>query len=363
MAVLRRVPVPVLAAVLTVGVAACGGGEPPGASAAGGGADSAAGGAATSVALPGGPVTFRGTIPCADCPGIELTVTLLPDGTFRLRQRYLDRDPGTTWLDLGRWTEEGGRLDLRGSGERPAHFRRFAWDSIRILDGEGREIPSGLPYGLPRAAEVDPVEDVQLLQGMMTYMADAAVFAECRTGAAFPIAQEGAYLALERAYLAERPAPGGPLLVRVRGSLALRPGMEGGETTSLVVDAFEGTEPGAGCGEAVADLPLEGTEWVLVELAGAPLPDGAEATLLLDGSEWQASGRGGCNRFSGPYRLEGGSLTFGNMAATRMACTGPAMEVEDAYLRILARIGGYRVMGADLQLLAEEGVVARFRSR
>ncbi len=212
-------------------------------------------------------------------------------------------------------------------------------------------------------SEADASGNVRLLEGMMAHTTDAAVFAECRTGAAYPIAQEGAYLALKRAYLADRQAPGEPLLVRVWGSLALRRGMESGETTALVVDAVESTEPGAGCGEAVVDLPLEGTEWTLVELGGEPLPEGVQATLLLDGTGKHAVGSGGCNPFAGSYRLEGARLTFGDLAGTRTACAGPAAEVEGAYLRTLGRVGGYRLMGDGLHLLAEEGVVARFRSR
>jgi heat shock protein HslJ len=309
-------------------------------------------------------MTFRGTIPCADCPGIELTVTLLPDGTFRLRQRYLDRDPLTTWLDLGRWTEEdGGRLALRGVGEGPVWFARFGWDSLRVLDGERRELPSDLPSGLRRAGEVDPVHDVQPLEGMVARSAAGAmIFAECRTGVAFPVSMEGAYAELERAFW-KGSAAAEPLLVRVRGSLLGGPAEGDPGATSLVVEAVEGAFPGAGCAETVSDLPLEGTEWLLLELAGSPLPAGIVATLLLDGTDGQATGSGGCNSFVGRYGLHGARLTFANLAIAARACTSPTKDMEEAYLRTLARVGGYRLMGADLQLLAEEGVVARFRSR
>ena len=238
---------------------------------------------------------------------------------------------------------------------------RFAWDSLRMLDGDAQEIPSGLPYGLGRAAEVDPVEDVQPLQGMVTRAAGTLVLAECLTGTTFPVSRSGAYAELERALVEGSLEPGRPLLVRVRGSLTA--GSGDGAAPSLVVHAVDGADPGAGCGEAVADLSLEGTEWTLVELEEAPVPEGVQATLVLDGAEKQASGSGGCNHFSGPYRLQGGSLTFGNLAATEMACAGPGMEVEGAYFRTLGRVGGYRLTGDGLQLLAEEGVVARFRSR
>lgn len=231
--------------------------------------------------------------------------------------------------------------------------------------GEPTDAPTARSApGSARASSAAPAPDsVQQLTGMMTYAADAAVFAECATGTTYPVAQEGAYLELERAYLRDRPGPGEPLLVRVRGSLAPRAGMEGGERISLVVEALLGTEPGAGCGEERADLPLEGTEWALVELGGAPLPEGVGATLLLDRDAGRASGSDGCNMFTGPYRLSGASLTFGDVAVTARACAGTVGEVARAYLRVLTRVGGYRLLGAELELLAEEGVVASFRSR
>ncbi|MHB1193903.1 MAG: META domain-containing protein [Longimicrobiales bacterium] len=348
-----RVALAVWCAVVGGGAAACGRGQPEDAA-----AEAAEGSRADAS---GAPMTFRGTVPCADCPGIEITVTLLSDGTFRLRQRYLDRDPLTTWFDLGRWSEaEGGRLALRGKGEGPMWLARFAWDSLRMLDGDGQEIPSDLPFGLARAAEVDPVEDVQPLQGMVTHAAGTLVFAECLTGTTFPVSRSGAYAELERALVEGILEPGRPLLVRVRGRLT--GGSGDGAAPSLVVHTVDGAEPGAGCGEAVADLSLEGTRWTLVELEGVPVPEGVRVTLVLDGAGRHASGSGGCSPFAGSYRLEGASLTFGDLAITRASCALPAAEVELAYLRTLGRVGGYRLTGDGLDLLAEEGVVARFRS-
>ncbi|MCA0934415.1 copper resistance protein NlpE N-terminal domain-containing protein [Vibrio alginolyticus] len=36
--------------------------------------------------------TYLGTIPCADCPGIDISITLNQDGTYKLEQTYQDRD-------------------------------------------------------------------------------------------------------------------------------------------------------------------------------------------------------------------------------------------------------------------------------
>jgi len=91
--------------------------------------------------------------------------------------------------------------------------------------------------------------------------------------------------------------------------------------------------------------------------------EGVRATLLLDGTEHRASGSGGCNTFGGPYRLEGASLTFGNLAATLRSCPGPVAAVEAAYLGALGGVGGYRLMGASLELLSGEGTALRFLAR
>ena len=36
--------------------------------------------------------TYAGTLPAADCPGIETRLTLKKDGTFDLHMKYIDRD-------------------------------------------------------------------------------------------------------------------------------------------------------------------------------------------------------------------------------------------------------------------------------
>lgn len=114
----------------------------------------------------------------------------------------------------------------------------------------------------------------------------------------------------------------------------------------------------------VTPLPaLEGSEWFVVELEGAPPPDRVEATLTLDREAGQATGSGGCNRYTGAYDLAGARLTFGTMANTRMACPADAMIFEGAYLAALGSVGSYRLTGSTLDLLGETGAVVRLRAR
>ena len=81
----------------------------------------------------GAPATYTGRLPCADCPGIRLTVTLLPDSTYRLRQVYEERP--AVYHQVGRWSvdEKGTRLILV-SGTSPAQrFQIVGLDSLWAL--------------------------------------------------------------------------------------------------------------------------------------------------------------------------------------------------------------------------------------
>ncbi|MEA5415315.1 hypothetical protein [Synechococcus sp. BA-132 BA5] len=102
--------------------------------------------------------------------------------------------------------------------------------------------------------------------GMFTYMADAASIRLCATGQQLPVAMEGDFLALQRAYLQARPAdqPGQPLFVELQGRITQRPSMEPGQPPrrTLVVETFKTIRPGQEC-PAPLVAPLRGTDWRL----------------------------------------------------------------------------------------------------
>lgn len=205
-------------------------------------------------------------------------------------------------------------------------------------------------------------ETASSLRGMYRYWADAAIFADCGTGSSYWVVPEGDALAVERAYLDAREEPGEPVLVTLRGTLGVRPGMEGSPVDALVVEAFEAVWPGMGC-EGPVDGVLEGVEWVLVGLPGGfDIPAGARATLTLEREGRLLSGSTGCNRYSGAYELEGGFLTLSATGSTRMACGEALMRLEASYLEALRATGSFRLNGSRLDLLGESGVVARLDS-
>jgi heat shock protein HslJ len=64
----------------------------------------------------------------------------------------------------------------------------------------------------------------------------------------------------------------------------------------------------------------------------------AQGRLMFDPGDQgtsRLSGTAGCNRFSGNWKQDGATLQLGPMAATRMACPPPAMEIEQRVVALL----------------------------
>lgn len=88
--------------------------------------------------------TFAGTLPCADCPGIDTRLDIAADGTFTLSETYQDRD--TTSEARGTWTiDAAGKqllLDPETKDGTDRHFELVSKDELRALDTAGEPIDS-----------------------------------------------------------------------------------------------------------------------------------------------------------------------------------------------------------------------------
>jgi len=106
---------------------------------------------------------------------------------------------------------------------------------------------------------------------------------------------------------------------------------------------------------------IVGPVWVAQEIAGTPVSGEAPITLQL-GADGRASGRGGCNGYGGPYTLAGDAITFGPLAATKMACAPAVMDQEQRYFDMLAQVKEYAVADDGALLLeTKEGKQIRLK--
>ncbi|MDE5708771.1 MAG: META domain-containing protein [Alistipes sp.] len=118
------------------------------------------------------------------------------------------------------------------------------------------------------------------------------------------------------------------------------------------------------CDGVRSDKPLEGTVWKLTSMEGIPaaaIDSEADAfTLSFDGEEMLAAGRTNCNRFFCNYEAIDGTLAFGEMGTTRMAC--PDMEFEEAFVRMLGEVDGFSIDGEELTLFSDGQALASFEA-
>ena len=211
------------------------------------------------------------------------------------------------------------------------------------------------------------VGDARRMRGLYRYMADAASFFDCASGDQFPVLEEGANVALQRAYLAARPAPGAPLLATVDARLVMRPLEDGGSPRpALQVERFVAIAQQAQCEVSTSSAAsLENTYWKLTTLRGMPVVVAdrqREPHLILQPEQHRVAGSGGCNRVAGGYTLAGDRITFGRVAGTMMACTA-GMDQERGFLDALGTVARWSIEGQRLDLIDSRGdVLLRFEA-
>ncbi|UWR22145.1 META domain-containing protein [Sulfitobacter sp. S190] len=281
-------------------------------------------------------------------------LSLGADQTFMLSRTFQtgERD------SLGRWAADptAGTLVMRDGAEMPLVIRRTNAGGLSVIDAHTGEAFSGT---LTLSDAEPPTLADMMMGGMMTYMADAAVFEDCVSGATFPVAQERDYLAAERAYLADRAAPGAPLYVMIEGGIQVRPAMEGPDRQMVIVDRFIRTRPGVSCDRQRAEATLQNTYWRIDALTGEPVTmgdGGREPHIVLEASVTGAyRATVGCNRMRGRYILDGNSLTFSPAASTMMACPEPIGALERRLGEVMAEVATYVIEGETLVLRNADG--------
>jgi hypothetical protein len=199
------------------------------------------------------PASWRGELPNAGGSS-RWQVDLAADGSYQLRQTWLNRPAPNTFDDIGRWRLEpsGQRLVLRGGREAPLFLQPLQGGAVlRKLDLEGQPIRSGHNDRLQRLAVPEPISPRLFLAGLFRLLPQGPTMQLCITGQRLPVALEGDYKRLLQAYRSAVPAggPSQPLLVSLKGQINQRPAAQPGQgpRRTLVVEAFGRAHPGQSC--------------------------------------------------------------------------------------------------------------------
>ena len=111
---------------------------------------------------------------------------------------------------------------------------------------------------------------------------------------------------------------------------------------------------GMGGAWAQPDSALTGIDWSAEEVLGHVVRDAAGVTLRLDAAG-RVAGSSGCNRFVGQVTFSDGSVRFGPLAGTRMACPPPRMELEQQVHRALEATRAFVLDGSRSKLRLIDG--------
>lgn len=305
------------------------------------------------------PASFSGTLPCPDCEGIRAQLDLWPDGVFHLN-RAGDGTPHRD-DDLGRWRRDPGSpvILLYGGREMPLQFEVVGPRTLRALDVFGNPAGNGDRYDLHSDGQLLPADLSGGLHGMFRYLADAPMFEECLTGRRYPVAMEGDYLALERAYLARPDAtPGAPVMASFDGEISRRPPMEGaGTVPTVVVRRFVGVWPGQTCERAMSHASLTPQYWRIVSLRGVTVSlvaEEREPHLILRGEAGGYIATAGCDRLKGSYRVSGLQIAF-DPPGSAAPCPTELRQRETILLGVLSAARSWKIQGQVLELFDASG--------
>jgi heat shock protein HslJ/uncharacterized lipoprotein NlpE involved in copper resistance len=247
--------------------------------------------------------TYKGTVPCADCEGIETTLTLLDSSNYKLESTYKGKSK-TPFVNKGSysWNDTGTKIKLNG-----------------IKDGEGAGQYLVIENGL-----------IQLdLNGNRV------------TGQ------------LGRNYLLQKQLP---LLE-----------LDEAEMQAIMQQIQADVEKNVTEQVAARNQKsILGTKWQLIEMNGKPVinqDDKSKPFFIQLNKDSRFTAFAGCNSMMGQYELNQTTMQikFSKVAATLMACQD--MKVEQAFTQVIETVDNYSLSGKSLSLnKAKMAPLARFEA-
>jgi heat shock protein HslJ/uncharacterized membrane protein len=340
---------------------------------------------------PDGPAgKYGGYLPCADCPGIEYTLTLYRDGTYSESLFYTDRSAKAI-VRSGAFAIDGEMVILEKHDAGMKFFARHP-QGLLMLDTNRNIITGDLSaqYILFRKAQYGAaMQNTDTLMRMQEKMKQGIDFYALGSEPSWSLDIDFDKFMRFKSLTAIpelNTPPGREAKAQDADVTSYRARTEDG---MLIVTIFKGhckdTLSGEtfplkvrvdakytadadymqfeGCGRYVVDCRLNDI-WVLTTFNQQPLKgdDFAKGLPVVEFhlTGHRVSGSTGCNRISGGFETKGKTITFGQMATTRMAC--PDMAFEQDFLKAIARNTlNYALDKGRLILTDDEGMQLEFK--
>ncbi|MCX4190186.1 META domain-containing protein [Methylophaga sp. OBS3] len=304
------------------------------------------------------PASYSGTLPCADCPGIDYRLNLFADHSFFLQTEYQERSV-TPSFTLGHWQLHNQNTLVLLSDVQNYRFAINDQRHLTLLNQQGQLINSELNYQLNQDKTYRAIYPALPMRGLYREDAEGGYFNECLTGQSWAIADIADYEALKTRYNELNQDNDTALLVTLNGALLASSG-------KLKVSSFTGIWPGETCGQPGYSESLLDTYWKLTRLHNQPviITDGQRepSLIMASGDDPKVTGYDGCNRLMGSFYLKANTLKFRKMASTMMACEN-SMETAQRFHEALEVVHMWHIKGQNLELSDKDGnTLARFQA-
>lgn len=328
--------------------------------------------------------TYAGTVPCADCEGIEYRLQLNPDFTWEDSRVYRgeSEEPVERGGTFG--FDESGRIVLDDDDDGFRYFKKTGRGLV-LLDVEGREITGNLAakYLLTptrrevkeRVEPVSPERDAELREEGVDFAAFGnepswTVKIDDESGMTFsgmglttistppvkPARGQDASVLRYRGLTESH-----EIVVTITGG-ECADAMSGEKFTHKVrvqtrVTKEKNFREYNGCGKYLADARLAGV-WNLAEVGrikvNAEKYERGTPALEFDLDAARVAAFAGCNRMTASFSTEASTIRFGKFASTMMSC--PDMALEKSLVKALdQKTYTYTLTDESLVLTARDG--------
>ena len=232
---------------------------------------------------------YKGVLPCADCEGIQTTITLNENLTYSIKTQYLGKGAKVFEQNgMYKWNDKVNMLVL-GDSENVPRYYFVGENMLTQLDMSGKKNTGDLADNYQLNKEISSLETITNSEES-------------------------------------------PTSEKLNNRMVVK-------TVIKEVDPAEGK------------FTLAKTNWKLIELNGKKVRQKGDKAyfIKLNSNDGKFNGYAGCNTFSGNYVMPlPRALAFTNIVSTRMAC--PNMELETQVLAMFETVDNYRIKSDILYL-------------
>lgn len=316
--------------------------------------------------------TYYGFLPCADCPGISYQLQLDNKGRYHVVRDYVDRE--SIFEGDGEYTFKNGQVQLWSDGKIIERYE-YEGDRLIMLDGEGNRIETELaPYYTlykgdaerSKNPDVGNISDPNInyrgtgnepFWGIQITDENQIIFKGLMEDEMeFSVPVTGTDLSDDVKTIIYTGEQDDKKLTVTITTEACQDNMSGFYfPTRLDVSVEMGDKKYdlRGCGQFLSKYALAGS-WVLESINGNEIAEEKKPTLGLHLPAHRITGNAGCNHYFGQIEsLENGSISFGAIGATKMAC--PDMSLENEFLRFMSQDNFKWTISLTGKLLLESG--------